>query len=131
MISVRRRAPRPGTASQSQLLRRSRELAGGFFEQTAEFREQGRSGLGLEVAPGAFTTLFQNAAVDEGLELPLKARRGRSNELCQFGEKPPLVRCVSVAARTSPRTVGNSARKPAVLRIMRMLLRTTRKTASC
>src|SRR6266699_3850711 len=39
--------------------------------------------------------------------------------------------CVSVAARTSPRTVGNSARKPAVLRIMRILLRTTRKTASC
>ena len=47
--------------------------AGRLFQETAEFGEQGRSHFGLEVAPGAFTTLFQNAAVDEGPECSLQA----------------------------------------------------------
>src|SRR3989442_12542920 len=65
---------------------------GGFFEETAQFREQRRSCFGLEVGPGSFTALFQNAAIDKCLELPLQARRRRSEELCQLGQIPPFVR---------------------------------------
>ena len=58
------------------------QQTGGFFEKASEFGEQRRLRFGLEVDPGAFTTLLQNAAIDEGLEFPLQARRRRSDELC-------------------------------------------------
>jgi hypothetical protein len=67
-----------------QGLSQGRQEPGSLFEETAEFGEQGRSRFGLEVAPGAFATLFQNAAIDEGLEFSLQARGRRSDELCQF-----------------------------------------------
>ncbi len=49
------------------------QQTGGFFEETAELGEQRRSRFGLEIDPGTFTTLLQNAAIDEGLEFPLQA----------------------------------------------------------
>ena len=104
------------------------QQTGGFLEETVEFGEQRRSRFGLEVDPGSFTTLFQDAAVHERLEFPLQARRSRSDELGQFGEVPPLVRLRERRRKNLSPNRGESAPKAAVLRIMRTLLRTTRKT---
>ena len=47
--------------------------------------------VGLEVRPGAFTALFQDSTVHKSLEVPLQARRGRSEEPRQLGQIPPFV----------------------------------------
>ena len=46
--------------------------------------EQRRSRIGLDVGPGAFATLLQNAAIDKGLEIPLETRGRRSEKLRQL-----------------------------------------------
>lgn len=94
-----------------QRLLESWQQPGGFFEETAQLGEQRRSCFGLEVGPGSFTALFQNAAIDKGLELPLQARRRRSEELCQLGQKPPFVRLRERCGEHVPAKGGKQCRK--------------------
>src|SRR5712692_5138866 len=68
------------------------QQSGCLFEEAAQLGEQRRSCFGLEVGPRSFTALLQNPAIDKCLELPLQTRRRRSEELCQLGQIPPLVR---------------------------------------
>jgi hypothetical protein len=53
--------------------------------------EQRGSRVRLDVRPGAFTSLLQDPTVHESLEIPLQARRGRSEELRQLRQIPPFV----------------------------------------
>src|SRR6266540_2160991 len=84
---------------------------GGLFEETAQLGEQRRSCFGLEVGPRSFTALLQNPAVDKRLELPLQARRGRSEELCQLGQIPPFVRLRQRCGEQVPANRGKECRE--------------------
>lgn len=84
-----------------------------------------RRNVGARVDPGSFTALFQNAAIDDRLEFPLQARRTRSDELCQFGEIPPLVRLGERRRKHLSPSRGEKRFQAAILRKMRQLLRKT------
>ena len=62
-----------------------------LFHEAVQVVEQWGSRVGLEVRPGAFAALFQDPTVYESLEVPLQARRGRSEELRQLRQIPPFV----------------------------------------
>ena len=62
-----------------------------LFHEAMQVGEQRGSRVGLEVRPGAFTALFQDSAVYESPEIPLQARRCRSEELRQLRQIPPFV----------------------------------------
>jgi hypothetical protein len=62
-----------------------------LFHEAMQVGEQRGSRVGLDVGPSAFTALFQDSTLHESLEVPLQARRGRSEELRQLRQVPPFV----------------------------------------
>ena len=108
----------------------SRQQPGGLLDEATQVGEQRRSRIGLEVGPGAFAALFEDATVNKSLQVPLQSRRRRLEKLRQFRQVPPFIGLAQRRGKDSPRTVGKSALSAAGdLRIMRNILRELRKTA--